>query len=60
MPQLTDAEAKRLAPDQATALIRVLDLQARWDNHRDDPAISVADPVDLRVSQKAFDTFRRR
>ena len=58
MPPLTEARAKRLAPEQAAALLRVLDLQARWENHRNDPAISVADPVELRVRQKAFDAFQ--
>ncbi len=31
MPQLTKVEA--MTPEQATALVHVLDLQARWENH---------------------------
>jgi hypothetical protein len=58
MAQLTQADAERLSPEQATELIRVLDLQARWENHRDDPTKSAASVTDLNVRQKAFDAFQ--
>jgi hypothetical protein len=31
MPQFTERDAEKLPPEQATALVRVLDLQAKWD-----------------------------
>jgi hypothetical protein len=35
-----------------------LDLQARWENHRDDPAKSATSIADLQARQKAFEAFR--
>ena len=58
MPQLSESAAEKLAPEQAAELVRVLDLQARWENHRDDPAKSAATFSDLQVRQKAFDAFQ--
>ena len=58
MPQLSEAAAEKLSPEQATALARVLDLQARWENHRDDPAKSATSIADLQARQKAFEAFR--
>jgi hypothetical protein len=58
MAQLTQIDAESLIPEQATALIRVLELQARWENHRDDPAKSAASVPDLNVRQKAFEAFQ--
>jgi|GEM_PF-6635592 len=31
MPQLTKHDAEKLSPEQATAVVHVLDLQAKWD-----------------------------
>lgn len=31
MPQLTERDAEKHSPEQATALVRLLDLQAKWD-----------------------------
>jgi hypothetical protein len=58
MRQLNEADAERLSPDQATDLVRVLDLQAEWENHRDDPTKSALSLHDLRIRQKAFEAFR--
>ena len=58
MRQLNEADAERLSPDQAAELIRVLDLQAEWENHRDDPTKSALSLQDLRIRQKAFEVFR--
>ncbi len=58
MPQMSESTAEKLTPKQATALVRVLDLQARWENHRDDPAKSAGSTSDLQTRQKAFEAFR--
>ena len=58
MRQLNEADAERLSSDQAAELIRVLDLQAEWENHRDDPTKSALSLHDLRIRQKAFEVFR--
>lgn len=58
MPQLSESAAEKLATEQATALCRVLDLQARWENHRDDPAKTATSTADLQARQKAFEAFR--
>lgn len=58
MSQLNEADAEKLSPEQATGLIRVLELQARWENHRDDPEKSAATASDLQVRQKGFDAFK--
>jgi hypothetical protein len=58
MPQLTHGNAEKLSPEQAAGLIRVLELQARWENHRDDPARSAASIPDLHDRQKAFNAFQ--
>ena len=57
MPQLNERAAEAITPEQATALVRLLDLQARWENHRDDPDKSAASTADLHARQKAFDAF---
>lgn len=57
MPQLNERAAEALTPEQATAVVRLLDLQARWENHRDDPDKSAASTADLMARQKAFDAF---
>lgn len=58
MPQLSETAAEKLAPEQAAELVHILDLQARWENHRDDPAKSAASVADLRGRQQAFDAYR--
>ena len=58
MSQLTEAKAQNLSSDQATALVRVLELQAGWENHRDDPAKSAASTIDLSARRKAYDGFQ--
>lgn len=58
MQPLNEAEAERLSSDQAADLVRVLDLQAEWENHRDDPTKSASSMQDLRIRQKAFEAFR--
>ncbi|VTR93670.1 unnamed protein product [Gemmata massiliana] len=58
MPQMSESAAEKLTSQQATALVRVLDLQARWENHRDDPAKSAASAAELQVRQKSFEAFR--
>ncbi|AWM39523.1 hypothetical protein GobsT_21400 [Gemmata obscuriglobus] len=58
MPQLSESAAEKLSAEQATALARILDLQARWENHRDDPAKTATSAADLQARQKAFEAFR--
>jgi hypothetical protein len=58
MPQMSERTAEALSPQQATALVHVLDLQARWENHRDDPAKSAGTFTDLQARQKAFEAFQ--
>jgi hypothetical protein len=58
MPQLSHTNAEKLSPEQATGLMRVLELQARWENHRDDPTRSAASIPDLHARQKAFNSFQ--
>ena len=58
MFQLTETEAEKLSAAQATGLIRVLELQAGWENHCDDPAKSAVSTADLNVRRKAFDAFQ--
>lgn len=57
MSHLNEHTAEALTPEQATALVRLIDLQARWENHRDDPGKSAASTADLQTRQKAFDAF---
>jgi hypothetical protein len=57
MPQLTEREAQRLSPEQATALVHVIDLQARWDcllADREQKALMTG----LHARQKANDAYR--
>lgn len=56
---LTEAVEKLDAP-QASDLMRVIDLQARWENLRIDPTERVADfsVSDLHGRQKAYEAFR--
>ena len=57
MSKLSERAAEILTPEQATAVVRLLDLQARWENHRDNPEKSAASTADLQARQRAFDAF---
>jgi hypothetical protein len=56
--QMRPADAENLSPAQAADLVRVLDLQARWENHRDDPATTASCVADLQIRQRAHDAFQ--
>jgi hypothetical protein len=58
MSQLTESGAAKLSPESATELLRVLDLQAAWENHCDDPTKSAESVSDLHSRQKVFDAFQ--
>lgn len=58
MRQLKQAEAESFSSEQATEMTRILDLQAQWENHRDDPTKNVTTLHDLRIRQKAFEVFQ--
>src|SRR5215212_6450269 len=55
MPQLTERDAKKLAPEQATALVRVIDLQAKWDGLL---AAKELQTAGLHARQKANDAYQ--
>jgi hypothetical protein len=57
MPQLTERDALRHSPEQATALVRVLDLQAEWDGLLVDKAQKTT-LLDLRARQNASDAYQ--
>jgi hypothetical protein len=57
MPQLTERDAEKLTPGQATALVRVIDLQARWDGLLADKQQNTG-VADLHARQKANDAYR--
>ncbi len=58
MAQLTAQIALGLAPDQAAELARVMELQACWENLRDDSDTSHANGPGLRERQRRYDAFR--
>jgi len=60
MTQLNEAAADLLDPAQAADLARILELQAQWENHRDDPARRGCTTSDLQDRQKAYGTYRSR
>lgn len=55
MTQMTERAAEGLAPGRAGELVRVLDLQARWENMR---AGSKTSTGQLHELQKAFEAYR--
>jgi hypothetical protein len=57
MPPLTERDAEKLSPDQATALVRVLDLQALWDGLLVDRGRKTSLP-DLHARQRANDAYQ--
>jgi hypothetical protein len=57
MPHFTDRDAEMLSPEQAAALVRVLDLQARWDSLLVDRQ-QKSGLSDLLARQKANDAYQ--
>src|SRR5262245_2529218 len=59
---MSESTAEKLTPAQAAELARVLDLQARWENMRDDTASAhgVNSVSHLQGLQRAFEAFRVR
>ena len=57
MPQFTERDAERLSPEQAAALVRVLDLQAEWEGLLVGKAQKTG-LADLRARQGASDAFQ--
>jgi hypothetical protein len=55
MSRLTERDAEKLPPEQATALVRVLELQARWSALVAD---QVNDTPSLQARQRAHDASR--
>lgn len=55
MTQMTESAAAMLPPARAAELVRVLDLQARWENLRVGNTISTAQ---LHGLQQAFEAYR--
>lgn len=62
MPQMNESTAEKLEPVQAAELVRVIDLQARWENMRGNPigAESGGTVLALQGRQKAYEAFRTR
>ena len=58
MFQFTEAKVEKLTANQATELLRILELQAVWGNHVDDPTKSAGSNADLNIRRKAFDAFQ--
>jgi hypothetical protein len=54
---LTERDAEKLSPEQATALVRVLELQAKWDGLLTDKSPKTTMP-ELHVRQKANDAYQ--
>jgi hypothetical protein len=51
MPQFTERDAEKLSSEQAMALVRVIELQAKWDG-------LLADGHSLHARQKANDAYQ--
>lgn len=61
MPQMNECSAEKLDPMQAAELVRVIDLQARWENLRGPiGSESGASVLALHGRQKAYEAFRTR
>ncbi len=60
--QMNESTADKLDPARAAELVRVLDLQARWENMRDDSVRNDDHKSTLHLQglQKAFEAFRSR
>jgi hypothetical protein len=57
MAQLTERDAEKLPPEQATALVRVIDLRATWDGLLADKHEKTG-MSDLHARQKANDAYQ--
>jgi len=57
MPPLTESAAEKLTPVQATAMVRVLELQANWEALLKDK-VQKDNQAGLRDRQKAHDAFQ--
>ncbi|WP_143393851.1 hypothetical protein [Fimbriiglobus ruber] len=55
---MTERAAEALTPEQATELVQILDLQARWENHCSDPDSRPDTIGDLRARQRAHEQFQ--
>jgi len=53
MPPFTERDAEKLSPEQATALLRILDLQASWN-----ALVSDKVETELNARRKAYEAFR--
>jgi len=64
MSQMSETVAEKLEPAQAAELVRVIDLQARWENMRGSPTATGGNAgfstPDLQGRQKAYEAFRVR
>ena len=62
MSQMSENVAEKLEPAQAAELVRVIDLQARWENMRGNPTSAGGNAgfstPDLQGRQKAYEAFR--
>ncbi|MCE9560886.1 MAG: hypothetical protein K8U57_02415 [Planctomycetes bacterium] len=62
MSQMSENVAEKLDPVQAAELVRVIDLQARWENMRSNPTGAGGNAgfstPDLQGRQKAYEAFR--
>ena len=58
MTQMTERTAAELTSGQATELVQILDLQARWENHRHESSADAGTAADLRARQRAHDQFQ--
>ena len=55
MPQLIERDAKKISPEQATALVRVIDLQAKWDGLLAEKELQTSG---LHARQRANDAYQ--
>lgn len=56
MPRMYLADAESLTPEQAAEVVRILDLESRWET-RTGSGSNGTDPVALHAKQKAYDQF---
>ena len=62
MAQMSEQAAEKLDPEQAAELVRVIDLQAQWENTRAEPARPDGgySTPDLNGRQRTYEAFRSR
>ena len=58
MAQLNETTAENLRPEQAVELSRVIELQARWENHRDETGLVGCSANELLERQRRYSAFR--